>query len=76
MVLLLPIIKGGKGGSASAKIKVRPGEVIHVFVGGDGHDGGTCPVAKRQSHGGFSRGDGGGTGGRPIPARTVWPERG
>lgn len=37
---ILPIIKGGKGGFASAKIKVTPGEVIHIFVGGKGGDGG------------------------------------
>ncbi len=55
---ILPIIKGGKGGFASAKIKVTPGEVIHIFVGGKGGDGGelTRESPPEQSRGGFNGG--------------------
>ena len=33
---------GGEGGRTVAEIRVFPGEVIHMFVGGKGGDGGTC----------------------------------
>ena len=39
----IPVISGGKGGRTVAEIRVIPGEVIHIFVGGKGGDGGTCP---------------------------------
>ncbi len=61
-VLGLPIIKGGKGGHTSAKIDVTPGEVIYIFVGGKGHDGGTFLGLPSRHHfrGGFNGGGNGG----------------
>jgi len=68
-VFLLPILKGGDGGRTVAEVRVFPGEVIHIFVGGKGGDGGTSlfePSAE-HSRGGFN---GGGNGGfdRGFPA--------
>jgi hypothetical protein len=65
-VYLLPVIKGGEGGRTVAQIRVIPGEVIHIFVGGKGGDGGTCPhrivspPPAEQSRGGFNGGGNGG----------------
>jgi len=61
-VYLLPIIKGGTGGRALAKIKVTPGEVIYIFVGGKGGDGGTSlfEPSPEHSRGGFNGGGNGG----------------
>lgn len=59
----LPIISGGEGGRTVAEVRVFPGEVIHIFVGGKGGDGGTCTnnrPSDGQSGGGFN---GGGPGG-------------
>ena len=59
----ISIISGGEGGRTVAEIRVFPGEVIHMFVGGKGGDGGTCsgyaPPAE-QSRGGFNGGGNGG----------------
>jgi Glycine rich protein len=60
----IPVIPGGEGGRTVAEVRVFPGEVIHIFVGGKGGDGGTCPHRNppaEQSSGGFN---GGGNGGR------------
>jgi hypothetical protein len=62
-VLGIPVIKGGEGGRTVAEIRVFPGEVIHIFVGGKGGDGGTCPDRNppaEQSRGGFNGGGNGG----------------
>lgn len=65
-VFLLPIIQGGKGGRTLAEVRVVPGEVIHIFVGGKGGDGGTCPnravtpPSPEESRGGFNGGGNGG----------------
>ena len=40
---IFPVIKGGEGGRTVAEIRVFPGEVIHIFVGGKGGNGGPCP---------------------------------
>jgi hypothetical protein len=58
----VPVIAGGKGGRAIAKIRVTPGEVIYIFVGGKGHDGGTTRGAPPPEHsrGGFNGGGNGG----------------
>jgi hypothetical protein len=58
-VLGIPVIKGGEGGRTVAEIRVFPGEVIHIFVGGKGHDGGK---GYKHSHGGFNGGGNGGVG--------------
>lgn len=59
-VFLLAYIPGGKGGRTVAEIRVIPGGVIHIFVGGKGGDGGTCPLSVGQSGGGFNGGTHGG----------------
>ena len=61
-VVGLPIIRGGKGGHTSAEIKVTPGEVLHIFVGGKGRDGAsTLGLPPRHgSRGGFNGGGNGG----------------
>ena len=59
----IPVISGGKGGRTVAEVRVFPGEVIHIFVGGKGGDGGTCPHRNppaEQSRGGFNGGGNGG----------------
>jgi hypothetical protein len=59
----IPAISGGKGGRTVAEVRVFPGEVIHIFVGGKGGDGGTCPRRNppaEQSRGGFNGGGNGG----------------
>jgi hypothetical protein len=58
-------IPGGEGGRTVAEISVTPGEVIHIFVGGKGHDGGTsscygCTPSPETSRGGFNGGGNGG----------------
>jgi hypothetical protein len=64
-------IPGGKGGRTVAEIRVTPGEVIHIFVGGKGGDGGSTPCAEvregplcaippERSRGGFNGGGDGG----------------
>ena len=61
-VFFLPIIKGGKGGYTSARINVTPGENIYIFVGGEGHNGGTSILTPSPEHsaGGFNGGGNGG----------------
>jgi len=64
-VFLVGYIPGGKGGRTVAEIRVTPGEVIHIFVGGKGGDGGTCtspphPAPAEQSRPGFNGGGNGG----------------
>jgi hypothetical protein len=61
-VFLLPIISGGEGGRTVAQIRVFPGEVIHIFVGGKGGDGGTSLLEPSPEHssGGFNGGGNGG----------------
>ena len=49
-VFLLPIIQGGKGGRTLAEVRVVPGEVIHIFVGGKGGDGGPAPTGPSPLH--------------------------
>jgi hypothetical protein len=59
----IPVISGGEGGRTVAEVRVIPGEVIHIFVGGKGGDGGTCPHRNppaEQSRGGFNGGGNGG----------------
>lgn len=59
----IPVISGGLGGRTVAEVRVFPGEVIHIFVGGKGGDGGTCPHRNppaEQSRGGFNGGGNGG----------------
>jgi Glycine rich protein len=58
-VLMIPLIPGGEGGRTVAEVRVFPGEVIHIFVGGKGYDGGPGP-GSQHAKGGFN---GGGTGG-------------
>ena len=59
-------IPGGKGGRTVAEVRVVPGEVIHIFVGGKGGDGTTCPnrtvtpPSPEISRGGFNGGGNGG----------------
>jgi hypothetical protein len=38
----IPVIPGGEGGR-TAEVRVFPGEVIHIFLGAKGGDGGTLP---------------------------------
>jgi Glycine rich protein len=62
----IPVISGGEGGRTVAEVRVFPGEVIHIFVGGKGGDGGTCPhrivspPPAEHSRGGFNGGGNGG----------------
>ncbi|MGA7418102.1 MAG: hypothetical protein WB765_08775 [Acidimicrobiales bacterium] len=59
----ISVISLGEGGRTVAEIRVVPGEVIHMIVGGKGGDGGTCsghaPPAE-QFRGGFNGGGNGG----------------
>ena len=60
---IFPVIKGGEGGRTVAEIRVFPGEVIHIFVGGKGGNGGPCPHRNPpadHSRGGFNGGGNGG----------------
>jgi Glycine rich protein len=56
-------VSGGEGGRTVAEVRVFPGEVIHIFVGGEGFDGDTCN--RTIFHPNISRGgfNGGGDGG-------------
>jgi hypothetical protein len=56
---IFPVIPGGEGGRTVAEVRVFPGEVIHIFVGGKGHDGGK---GYKHSEGGFNGGGNGGLG--------------
>jgi len=49
---------GGKGGTASGKLAVTPGQVLHVYVGGSGASGGWNGGGKNVSA--WSKGWGGG----------------
>jgi glycine rich protein len=56
---VFPVIPGGEGGRTVAEVRVFPGEVIHIFVGGKGHDGGS---GQGHAKGGFNGGGNGGVG--------------